>query len=29
MLYGTIFTENYMTQYLNDMLPHLFSSALA
>ena len=29
MVYGVIFTENYMTQYLDVMLPHLFSSAIA
>ena len=29
MLYGVIFTEHYMTQYLNDMLPNLFSSCIA
>jgi hypothetical protein len=28
MLFGTIFTENYMTQYLDVMLPHLLSSIL-
>lgn len=29
MLYGTIFTEQYMTQYLDVMIPHLLSSAVA
>ena len=29
MLYGVIFTENYMTQYLNEILPNLFSSSMA
>ena len=29
MLYGVIYTEQYMTQYLDVMLPHLFSSCVA
>lgn len=28
MLFGVIFTEQYMTQYLDVMLPHLLSSAI-
>jgi hypothetical protein len=28
MVFGTIFTENYMTQYLDVMLPHLLSSII-
>ena len=28
MLYSTIFTENYMTQYLDVLIPHLLSSVI-
>lgn len=28
MVFGTIYTENYMTQYLDVMLPHLLSSII-
>jgi len=29
ILYGVIYTEQYMSQYLDVMLPHLFSSCVA